>query len=129
MRSIGRWAAIPALPALALVLVAAGPSVGDRIAAATAPAPPPVTAGPCADDRAVLVAVGADGALFRCAGGVPVPRPGPWSTQGCHDADDPDEATLLASRSEAWQPATVCLIAAPVSGGSATQPATRNAGR
>ena len=129
MRSIGRWAAIPALPVLALVLVAAGPSVGDRIAAATAPAPAPATAGPCADDRALLVVAAADGALFRCAGGVPVPRQGPWSIQGCHDADDLDGATLLASRSEAWQPATVCLIAAPVSGGSATQPATRNAGR
>jgi hypothetical protein len=115
--TIYRLAMLPVLAVLALVLIGAGPSVGDRIAAAQEQAP--AVPGPCADDRAVLIATGAaDGVLFRCVGGVPLQREGPWSTPGCEALDYLPETTLLAVPGTAWQPGSACLVATPRDAGS-----------
>jgi hypothetical protein len=113
--TIRRWTGMPVVAAMALVLMGAGPSVGDRIAALPQ-ASPPVAPGPCQDDSAVLVTAGgaADGVLFRCAGGVPVPRQGPWSTDGCPGQDYSPEAMLVVTPGSEWQPDTACLITTPV---------------
>jgi hypothetical protein len=112
--TIGRWAAIPALPLLALVLAAAGPSVGDRMADSGAATPPQVPASvTCQDDSAVLVAAGgASRVMFRCVDGVPVPREGPWSNPGCIKPDYATETMLLGASGGAWQPDTACYVAA-----------------
>jgi hypothetical protein len=100
---------LPSLVALALVLMAAGPSVGDRVAAAQAA--PPVEPARCEDNSAVLVSTGAaDGVLFRCVGGVPVPRARPWSVDGCDWDSLPGSVLLAASPRTAWQPDTACLL-------------------
>jgi hypothetical protein len=126
----GRLAWIPILAVLALVLIGAGPSVGERRAATPVPAAehpateppatePPAATGPCEDNNAILVSAGggAEGVVFRCVGGVPIPRQGPWSTSGCDGADDQDEAMLAVVTVDPWQPATACLVAAPVRAG------------
>jgi hypothetical protein len=123
-----RLTGLPALVALALVLMAAGPSVGDRIAAAQTA--PPVEPTRCQDNSAVLVGTGAiDGVLFRCVGGVPVPRQGPWSIDGCDWDSLPEAATLAASSPTAWRPATACLVTTPYDPVPATSPATLGSGR
>ena len=87
MMGLVRVRALPALvaPALVLALSVHAPGI------ATAPAERPLGAagdasapvGECVDATAVLIHTG-DG-VFRCEGGVPVARPGPWNAGGCGD--------------------------------------------
>lgn len=82
----------PAVGALALLALVVGSGVGP-LAPARVSADPGVIVtdgarsgawtpdGSCVDASARLIAVG-DG-VFRCVGGVPVPRPQPWNADGC----------------------------------------------
>lgn len=127
---IRRWIGVPALAGLALVLMAAGPSVGDRIAegqTSAPPTPPPMV--PCQDDSAVLVTARAEGVLFRCVGGVPVPRQGPWSMDDCAASDYEPEAVFAVGPGATWPPSTACLIAVPSNVVPAVGPETQHAGR